>query len=124
MSERIELEYRLKEALEIRGKKAADISKDLKIPKSAISQYLDGTTKKMDSRRLEAIAKFLDISEPWLLGYDVPMERQNEKKNDTISDIVVKMRKEPEFFEVMEFIYNLDDKKFRALRHMLSAFME
>ena len=31
----------------------------------------------MDSSRLYAIATYLDVAEPWLLGYDVPMERQD-----------------------------------------------
>lgn len=69
------LKSRLYEAMTIRGKKAVDITKDLDIPKSAISQYLSGKSQKMDSARLYAIANYLNVAEPWLLGYDVPMER-------------------------------------------------
>ena len=77
------LKNRLYEAMTIRGKKAVDLTKDLDIPKSAVSQYLSGKSQKMDSARLYAIAKYLDVAEPWLLGYDVPMERQAETKKNS-----------------------------------------
>lgn len=77
------LRNRLYEAITIRGKKAADIVKDLDIPKSAVSQYLSGKSQKMDSARLYAIAKYLDVAEPWLLGYDVPMEREAEQNKNS-----------------------------------------
>lgn len=71
---RIELKERLQEALYIREKRAADLVKDLKIPKSAISQYLSGKSQNMDSERMFKICKYLNVSEPWMLGYDVPMD--------------------------------------------------
>lgn len=74
------LKYRLYEAMSARGKKAVDLTRDLQIPKSAVSQYLSGKSQKMDSERLYAIAKYLDVDEPWLLGYDVPMKRHTETK--------------------------------------------
>ena len=76
------LKNRLYEAMTIRGKKAVDLTRDLSIPKSAVSQYLSGKSQNMDSERLYAIAKYLDVDEPWLLGYDVPMERQVETKKE------------------------------------------
>ena len=76
------LKSRLCEAMTIRGKKAVDLTRDLKIPKSAVSQYLSGKSQKMDSERLYAIAKYLDVDEPWLLGYDVPMKSSTETKKE------------------------------------------
>lgn len=75
-----ELKDRLKYALTIREKKAVDLSRDLGIPKSAVSQYLSGRSQNMDSKRLYSICKYLNVSEPWMLGYDVNMEREVEKR--------------------------------------------
>ena len=72
---KISLSTRLNHAMAARGKKAVDLVRDLKIPKSAVSQYLSGKSQNMDSERLYKIAVYLDVSEPWLLGFDVPMER-------------------------------------------------
>ena len=74
------LRYRLYEAMTAKGKKAVDLTRDLQIPKSAISQYLSGKSQNMDSERLYKIAQYLDVSEPWLMGYDVPMERKPPEK--------------------------------------------
>ena len=73
------LKYRLYEAMAAKGKKAVDLTRDLQIPKSAISQYLSGKSQNMDSERLYKIALYLDVSEAWLMGYDVPKERETKK---------------------------------------------
>lgn len=76
------LKNRLYEAMTIRGKKAADLARDLQIPKSAVSQYLSGKSQNMDSERLYAIAKYLDVDEPWLMGFDVPMKGSTNAKKE------------------------------------------
>lgn len=119
-----ELKDRLQEALRIREKKAVDLVRDLDIPKSAISQYLSGKSQNMDSKRMYAICKYLDVSEPWLMGYDVPMERRMEKINDTIADIVVRMRTDSEFLSVVESLNNLDAEQLQSMKQMLSAFQK
>ena len=121
---RILLQYRLREAMEMRGKKAADLSKDLDIPKSAISQYLSGKSQKMDSERMYAICKYLNVNEAWMLGFDVPMDRDIKKKNDTMTDIVLRMRTDYDFFSLVEHLSNLDEDKIKSVKQMLSAFLK
>jgi transcriptional regulator with XRE-family HTH domain len=70
------LKDRLNEALILREKKAVDLTKDLGIPKSAISQYLSGKSQKMDADRLQKIASYLNVSEAWLAGFDVPQSSE------------------------------------------------
>lgn len=121
---RILLKDRLKEALEIRGKKAADLSKDLDIPKSAISQYLSGKSQNMDSERMYSICRYLNVNEAWMLGFNVPMDREIKKKNDTMSSIVIRMQKDYDFFSLVEHLSSLDEEKIRGVKQMLSAFLK
>ena len=121
---RAELKDRLKEALEIREKKAVDLVRDLKIPKSAVSQYLSGKSQNMDSERLYLICKYLNVSEPWMMGYDIPMERNTEKKNNAIADIVVRLRTDIEFFSLVESLNELDVEKVNAIKQMVSTFLK
>ena len=65
---------RLQQALKIRNMKQADLSQLTNIPKSAISQYLSGKFEPKQDR-LEIIARVLNVSEAWLMGYDVPYDR-------------------------------------------------
>ncbi len=120
-----ELKNRLQIALDNAGKKPVDLSKALKIPKSAISQYLSGRSKSMPSERLYIIAEYLDVSEAWLMGFDVPMERTRtmQKKADTITDVVLRMKTDSEFLSLVETLNTLDAEKIRGVKQMLSAFL-
>ena len=69
---------RLSLALSIRKMKQSDLCSLTGIPKSAISQYIKGSFEPKQER-VYIISKALDVSEAWLMGYDVPMERQEEK---------------------------------------------
>ena len=113
------LKDRLQEALLLRRKKAVDLTMDLNIPKSAVSQYLSGKSQNMASERLYKIAKYLDVSEPWLMGYDVPMERNVEKKNDIAADIAVRLTTDDEFLSVVSILAGFDSDKLQKARQIL-----
>ena len=57
--------------------KQSELCEKTKIPKSAISQYLSGAFEPKQDR-LHIIANALDVDPVWLMGYDVPMERQEK----------------------------------------------
>lgn len=69
---------RISKALSIRNMKQSELCEITKIPKSAMSQYLSGAFEPKQDR-LHIIAKALDVNPVWLMGYDVPMDR--EQKN-------------------------------------------
>ena len=115
------LQDRLKEALALRGMKAIELSRRTDIPKGAISYYLLGkSSPKAD--RLNLISVALDVSEAWLLGYDVPMNRTAEqKKNDNIVKIVAQMRKENDFFDVVSDLADLRPEEYAVVKAMIST---
>ena len=120
-----ELKDRLQTALDICEKKPVDLAKDLNIPKSAISQYLSGASKNMPSERMYAICKYLNVSEAWMMGYDVPMERFiMQKNNDILSDIIVRLRTDSDFLSVVQGLNSLDKEKLSSVQQMLLAFMK
>ena len=66
---------RIEKALTIRKMKQADLCKLAHIPKSSLSLYLrEAYEPKKD--RIYEMANVLNVSEMWLWGYDVPMERE------------------------------------------------
>jgi transcriptional regulator with XRE-family HTH domain len=68
---------RISKALYIKGMKQADLCKLAKVPKSSLSLYLSGAYEPKQNRIYD-MARVLDVSEAWLMGYDVPMERQEK----------------------------------------------
>ena len=81
-AERIETcANRIRKALAIRGMKQSELCRITNIPKSAISQYITGCFEPKQDR-IYLIAKTLEVSEAWLMGYDVPMEKQKNIPQD------------------------------------------
>lgn len=122
MNAKAEMKDRLQLALDLREKKAADLARDLKIPKSAISQYLSGNRTIKDAKRLYIIAEYLDVPEAWLMGFDVPME--TKKNNDTITDIVDRMRIDNDFFSLIKTLNEFDAEKIAGVKQMLDVFLK
>lgn len=78
---------RIKKALSIREMKQCDLCRLTNIPKSSLSLYLsDACEPKQD--RIYMISSVLNVSEAWLMGFDVPMEREQVilYNEETISD--------------------------------------
>lgn len=67
---------RLQYALDVRKMKQSDLAKITDIGKSSISTYLTGSYEPKQ-KKIYQIAAALNVNEAWLLGYDVPMEREN-----------------------------------------------
>ena len=119
-----ELKDRLREALSARGMRPVDLMDKTGVPKSALSFYLAGKSKpKAD--RLYIIAQALNISETWLLGYDVPMERSEEsKKNDQLAQLVEKMRKEKRFFETVASMAALNEDQLDLIDKIVTGLVK
>lgn len=112
---------RLRIALAEANMRPIDLSEQTGIPKSMISYYLNGKTKPK-SDRIYSISKVLGVSEAWLLGYDVPKNRTAEqKKNDDLVSVIAKLRKDPEFFEVVSMLAGLPADQYESIKGILTA---
>ena len=67
--------HRISAALTLRDMKQSELCKLANVPKSSLSLYLSGAYEPKQDR-IYAMAKALNVSEAWLMGYDVPMERE------------------------------------------------
>lgn len=77
---------RIKKALYIKGMKQSDLCRLTNIPKSALSQYISGAFEPKQDR-IYLMAQALNVSEAWLMGLDVPMERQVKKTSPSESNL-------------------------------------
>ena len=84
---------RLREIMYARGLKQADIVRmcqpyadrlGIKFQKSALSQYILGRNEP-NQYKLTVLALALNVSEAWLMGYDVPMKRESNT-TDNLTD--------------------------------------
>lgn len=97
-----EFSERLRRIMEERGMTQSELAQLSGVSKSSISRYISGAWKgKQDT--VYNLAHVLNVSEAWLMGYDVPMERQQPVQStaaslvDTVSNLLPlpKTRKVP-----------------------------
>lgn len=70
---------RLLEAMNKNDIKASELSKRTGLSKAQISQYVNGVYEAKQAA-LYKLAVALNVSEPWLMGHDVPMGRLLQSK--------------------------------------------
>lgn len=110
---------RLKEALRLRNMKQAELAELTGISKQSINCYVSGRYEPKQEA-LYKMGRALDVAEMWLAGYDIPMERPKEQKNnDALSDIVVMLRTDEEFFSIVDKISKMDPEKRKSLNALL-----
>ena len=112
---------RLREAMEEAGKTQAELMRDTGLQRSAISRYLSGEYEPK-ALAVGKMSRVLGVSEMWLFGYDVPKNRTAEqKKNDDLVQVIAKLRKDPEFFEVVSKLASLPPAEYASIKQLLSA---
>ena len=76
---------RLREAMDNAGVKPIELAERADVPKSMVSYYLSGkSVPKAD--RLFKIAKLLEVSEAWLLGYEAPKTEAPEPVAEPVAE--------------------------------------
>ena len=117
-------DQRMTIAMQMAGKRQTDLVKDTGLNKSTISRYVSGECEpKADA--ISKLASALNVSEMWLWGYDVPMERTDmQKKNDQLVKLVTRMRKDERFAEAVMMLDEVSGDQFDNIVQILSAFTQ
>lgn len=76
---------RISKALALKGMRPSELCKLAGVPKSSLSLYMSGAYEPKQDRIYD-IAKALNVSEAWLMGYDVPMEKQNSSGEGQLTE--------------------------------------
>jgi transcriptional regulator with XRE-family HTH domain len=115
---------RIKDALSMRGMRQVELCEMTKIPKSAMSQYVSGAFEPKQDR-IYLIAKALNVSEAWLMGYDVPMSRVNTNvtpteatENDSTPEISENRRK------LIDFAHSVPEEKVEQVYSIIQSILE
>lgn len=82
--------------------------------RSTIYRYEKGDIENLPLDILEPIAKALHTTPQYLMGWD-----EVQKKNDTLSDIVIRLQTDELFMSAVESLYKLDQKKLASILTLL-----
>lgn len=118
--DKYERRNRIREALAIRNMKQVELCEKTGIKKSSINNWL-GQRWQPKQEPIMKMARVLDVSEMWLAGYDVPMERPVEqKKSDDLVQLIHSIRKDEGLKHLFISICNLTDEQRKTIKSMVT----
>lgn len=111
------LNYYMKEY----GKSRRDVSEALGVSYYTFTDWVKGKKyPRMD--KVEMLATYFGILKSDLIEKRTEEHRETQKKNDVLSDIVLKMNEDMELLSMMETLSKLDFEKRQAVKSVLNAF--
>lgn len=108
----------LQRYMEINGKSRRDVSEAIGVSYYTFTDWVKGKKfPRMD--KVEKLANYFGILKSDLIEEKTEEHREMQKKNDTMSDIVLRMRTDEVFLEAVESLYNMDQAKLSSLLTLL-----
>jgi len=74
--------------------------------------------------KIEMLANYFGILKSDLIEEKSEEHKKMQEENNTLADIVVRLRMDSDFMSVVEDLHSLDETKFAAVRQVLSAFLK
>lgn len=111
---------KIKAARLAKGMTQQELGDILGVQRSAVAKYENGRVVNIKRSTLKKISDVLNIP-PFELIFDEE-HRKIQKKNDTLSDIILKMNEDAELFSMVETLSNLGFEKREAVKSVLNAF--
>lgn len=110
---------RLQIAMDKRKIKQIDLARVADVNQGALSRYLKGSYEPK-SATIYKLALALDVSDMWLEGYDVPMERsQKQKEIDFKNNLYKKISQDMDLLKTISQYYNLPEEKQTIIRDLV-----
>lgn len=115
-----ELKNRLAEALWIRGMKQVELAEKTGIDKSSINSWKSQRWQPKQVA-LAKMAQVLDVSEMWLAGCDVPMERPAAQKDmESFSKDITKIKNDPQLRAIAHTLTKLSGSQLDIIEKMIN----
>lgn len=100
------------------GKDRRELSEIWGFPYSTVTEWINGK-KYPRIDRIEVMAEYFGILKSDLIEEKTEEHREMQKKNDTLSDIVIRMQTDDVFMSAVESLYKLDQKKLSSILTLL-----
>lgn len=108
----------LRYQMDINGKSRQDISDALGISYFTVTSWVNGS-KYPRMNKVEQLAKYFGILISDLVEEKTEEHREMQKKNDALSDIVIRLQTDDVFMSAVESLYKLDQKKLSSILNLL-----
>ena len=108
----------LKYYIDRSGKDRKTLAEIWGFPYSTVTDWINGN-KYPRIDRIEVMADYFGILKSDLIEERTEEHREMQKKNDALSDIVIRMQSDDVFLSVVEALYKADQKKLSSILNLL-----
>lgn len=108
---------RLREEL---GIPQTELASSVGITKQSLYKYENSIVTNIPSDKIEALAFRLQTTPAYLMGW-TDLSSPENKKNDAITDIILRLRSDADFLALVEKLNSLPADKLSAIQAVLSA---
>ena len=104
--------------LEKSGKTQRELADVVGVATSTFNDWMKGK-KYPRIDKIEMLANYFGI-----LKSDLIEDKPSQKKNDALADIIVRMRSDEDFFNLIMYIFKLSAKDFEKVKNVLHALLK
>lgn len=104
--------------MESRGKSQKELAEIVGVSAPTMNDYLKAK-KYPRIDKIEILANYFGILKSDLIEEKTEEHREMQKKNDTLSDIVIRLQTDEVFMSAVESLYKLDQKKLSSILTLL-----
>ena len=107
--------------IERSGKTQKEIAEIVGVAPSTFNDWTKGK-KYPRIDKIAALAKCFGVMKSDLIEEKIPNIDEVRKNNDTMTGIIIRMRKDHSFMSLVNDLNNFDEEKLTSIRNMVSAF--
>lgn len=112
----------LKRFMALKDKSRKDLANDLGISYYTVTDWVKGKKyPRMD--KVEMLANYFGVLKSDLIEEKTEEHREMQKNNNSIAEVVVRMRTDEDFMSVVEKLNKLDADKLHSIDNLLSTFL-
>lgn len=109
----------IKRYMEIKGVTNQQVCDALDFKYTTFMDWIKGVTYPRIGK-VEAMANYFGCAKSDLI--EDKLTDEEEKKNDILADIIIRMRTDEEFLSLVKSMYKLDSEKIKGVEQLLNAF--
>jgi transcriptional regulator with XRE-family HTH domain len=95
-----------------------EVSKKVNVSEATISRWESGDIANMKRDKIALLAKALQVTPAYIMGWE---DEASQKKNDAITDIILKMRRDENLLEAIRELCELSPEHISAVKAFITV---
>jgi transcriptional regulator with XRE-family HTH domain len=102
-----------------KGMTLEEVANIVGVGKSTVRKWETGMIANMKRDKIASLARALGTTPAYLMGWE-----DVQKTNDLLADIIVRLRTDDSFSEIVQILHGLDPEKLSGIKIMLDTFLK